>query len=318
MDNHAKLSLVPDDANSDEGVGVKPTDPPELVGEEICQKCGHFNPASVDFHTTPCQACGYLIGTSYDSISNDKVDEIDIKPLLVAIIPLIIFVFFKIISDPTVKGPGSIYEFTYNEKLINIHDGDSPAVMIIALHGYGGNHTRSRLFEDFDKLKVPVRIIALRGPFDAGFGGYSWVESVHDYIEVGDSIAASVSELINKFPTKGKPIILGFSQGAILGYYLAIHHPDKFSYIFPVAGQSYPEFMTEHQRHIGKYPPIHAYHGRGDRFVPLIKASTTVASLRKMSVDVNLNVYDGVGHEIPQKMRHDLFKDLETVIHDMN
>jgi predicted esterase len=51
--------------------------------------------------------------------------------------------------------------------------------------------------------------------------------------------------LLERFPTEGKPIVLGFSSGAILAYYMAAYHGEDFSYVFPLSGRLPGEILTE-------------------------------------------------------------------------
>ena len=188
--------------------------------------------------------------------------------------------------------------------------------MVIAVHGLGDNPDRfSKLFIHY---ATPYRVIVPRGPTSHGRDGYSWFDTSIDkgrvtYIntqEVKDSarrLAALADDLSAVRPTRGKPVVMGFSQGGMLSYAVAVFHPDSISMAIPIGGAIMSEILPGKRADDAPNPPIVALHGERDRLVQFVLAEKTVEHLQKMGYGARLSAYETVEHRLSFEMRRELF-----------
>jgi phospholipase/carboxylesterase len=184
--------------------------------------------------------------------------------------------------------------------------------MLIVLHGAGADEKDlDGVFEDF---QTPLRVVSFRAPVRSG-GGYVWAygraenareaRRVHDAMfgEVAASLAGSVPELVGRYPTRGRPYVFGFSQGAAMAFYLGVHHPDVFAGIFAAAGQLAPEMLPDQVN--DRLPPFFVYHGKQDRVVALHHGRRTAEAIQALSGEVAFLEHSG-GHRVAREVREDL------------
>ena len=120
---------------------------------------------------------------------------------------------------------------------------DAELPMVVSIHGRGGE-PRAPVGRYLD-LDTPVRLILPRGPLRHG-SGFAWMPvSAHagDSAALNESLEERLRELADamvvwrrRYPTRGLPIVTGFSQGGILSATVAVTHPESVSHAFPVAG----------------------------------------------------------------------------------
>lgn len=182
--------------------------------------------------------------------------------------------------------------------------------MLVFMHGLG-DHPRADWLPAFD---FPARVIFPQAPTPYG-KGYAWFDfhgTASDPERRAGAISAAAAQvarmlqqLVRDRPTAGKPVVTGFSQGGMLSYAVALHHPQAISRAFPVAGSLPPSLWRIAPG--AQVAPIVAWHGDADPIVPLGPTQTMVDSLA-LHHDVQLHVVPGVGHRIPTP----LFQTLET------
>jgi len=180
--------------------------------------------------------------------------------------------------------------------------------MIVAIHGLGD---RPEAFMGvFDGFATPARIIALRAPERWG-SGFAWFpfrpdDSVETRARGIDRAAARVVAAIQSLgarrPTRGKPIVTGFSQGGMLSFAIAAEHPELVKAAIPVSGVL-PEPLFDSIRSGKDRPRIVALHGEADARVPLEPTRRGVQALVAGGFDARLETFPGVGHEIPPPVR---------------
>jgi phospholipase/carboxylesterase len=193
---------------------------------------------------------------------------------------------------------------------------DDELPMIVAIHGLGDDpRSFAGLLVGFDQ---PARIILPRAVDAWEGGGWSWFpvragdgeeEKLAEGIaKAADVVAAGVAELQKTRPTVGKPIVTGFSQGGMVTFELAVHHPEQFSAAFPVGGWLPPPLWPEEIESADNYPPIVALHGEEDPAVKFIPTQDGVKHLDKLGLDAQLHAYPGVRHAIPPEMHQELME----------
>lgn len=180
--------------------------------------------------------------------------------------------------------------------------------LIVALHGLGDD---ARNFAGvFDGLAGPARVVVLQAPTRHG-SGWSWFATRRDAGSVSvhadgvaaaaDLVAEEVRALAASRPTKGKPVVTGFSQGGMISFALALRHGELITRAVPVAGWL-PEALWPTSRPPGA-APIYALHGDADDVLPLAPTRAGVAHLAKLGLDVELREVPGVRHTISREER---------------
>lgn len=203
------------------------------------------------------------------------------------------------------------------ERVTGGASGDATLPLVIAVHGLGDRPERFvRLFE---RLPFPVRVVAPRGPAKHG-RGYSWfpvrrlppdpndAEMVAGIRASAERLAALARWLAKHRPTRGKPVVTGFSQGGMLSFALAVHHPDAIAAALPVSGALPPALLPE-----GPVTrPIHALHGTADRVVPFRHGEATARAIAAVTKEESrLQRFPGVGHTVSPEMRAALYAALK-------
>lgn len=214
---------------------------------------------------------------------------------------------------PTLRS-GEVAGIHYVEWITAGAEAEQRLPMIVAIHGLGDDPEHfAELLMDFDR---PARLILPRAidPYEGG--GWSWfpirardndVEGLAKGIDAAaDRLAPAIRELSEQRPTKGKPIVLGFSQGGMLSFALAVEHGDAFAHAIPIGGWLPPPLWPKAKPESA--PPITALHGDADKAVFLEPTREAVEHLRGLGHEVELEVYPGVGHAIPPEMRDELFR----------
>lgn len=195
------------------------------------------------------------------------------------------------------KGPASEHGFEYIIRTSGGGGADDQLPMVIALHGHGDTPDNffQTLLNDFD---YPARFIVLRGPEDyAGgkLGGRAWPIDNGSLQEYGSALADAVPVLLERFPTGGKPAVVGFSGGAYYAYYLAAFHADQFSYIFPLSGGLPGELLATDGRVDNSGVEVIAFHGRQDGVIGFQQGKAAVDNLQRRGVSAVFVPFDG-GH----------------------
>jgi phospholipase/carboxylesterase len=140
-------------------------------------------------------------------------------------------------------------------------------------------------------------------------GGYCWFnlnyvdgKLVRDFKAVeqaGAQIETLIDAMVSKYKLKsGKAILCGFSQGAIMSYYLALHNPQKIRAIVALSGVVPPEFevMITEKTDLSALP-MFIGHGRNDSRL-LFEEFEHAVRLFENRTSVTVYPFDG-GHEIP-------------------
>ena len=196
----------------------------------------------------------------------------------------------------------------YLEAVLGAAGFEDPLPMIVVLHGRGGSAQIPG--GPFLELPYPVRVIAPQAPDRLGTG-YAWLpvyvgQGLVDRLsatlfQTASRIAALVRALAAERPTKGLPIVSGFSQGGLLTLTLALHHDDVVGAAFPLACWLPPPLEPTYRRPDLRFPPIRSMHGTADRIIPIGPTRQLFGRLRELGFDAEMREIDGVGHEISEE-----------------
>ncbi len=192
--------------------------------------------------------------------------------------------------------------------------------LIVGVHGMGDNpQSFSRLLRGLD---FPARVIIPRGPTPHGRGA-RWFASSRGNIdredlavemkESGLRLAALLQWLPKQRPTLGKPVVLGFSQGGMLSFLLAIEHGETIGAAFPLAG-TLPRALWPTSSAKTAAVPICALHGDADRVLPLPPTQKLTQHLLDQQAHTALTIYPGIGHSLSSPMKKKLYQMLRTAV----
>ena len=206
----------------------------------------------------------------------------------------------------------------YVEHLTGGAQPDEVLPLVVAVHGLGD---RPENFVGlFDGWKYKARVILPAGPTPWG-KGHAWMtvrtaeaERIHELAQQtlasADRIALLLKDLRATRPTKGKPVVTGFSQGGMLSYTLAAHHGTHIQAAVPVSG-----FLPRplYRDSGATMAPVRALHGEADDILSVQLAQDTIQHLKDSGGDATLTTYPGVKHSISRSMRADWFRRLEEI-----
>jgi phospholipase/carboxylesterase len=200
---------------------------------------------------------------------------------------------------------------TYYEAVPDDIAADTPLPMIVHFHGRASEPALPS--RPFLGLETPVRVIFPRGPRRMG-NGYTWLpvsaaggesEALVKALETrGAEVAAFLRRVQQRHPTQGKPIVIGFSQGAMLTFALALEHPDVLAAAYPLAGYVPPARIPAGPRPAVAYPAIRAMHGTHDPVLRLRRTREGVQELQRRGFEIELHEFRGVKHEMSPRMYH--------------
>src|SRR6185436_1956426 len=199
---------------------------------------------------------------------------------------------------------------------------DAELPLVIALHGRGD--TAENFAPLFRDLSVRARVVILRPPHAWG-GGQAWFVGAWAHPETRPKIAAELRALADRVvataeairaarPTRGRPVVKGFSQGGMLTWAVAVEHPRAISAAFPVAGFLFPEMLERARIDARTLPRIVAFHGSADPLVSLDEDRRGVRLLEARGARIDLRVYPGVAHALPPELQRDLFTELSHAL----
>jgi phospholipase/carboxylesterase len=201
----------------------------------------------------------------------------------------------------------------YVEVVTQAADRDAALPMLIVMHGLGDSP--EGILPLFRDVAPATRIIAPRAP-DAWGDGFSWYPVPKRSARVIADRARLVAELIEHLrarrPTRGRPVVTGFSQGGVLSFALAKDYASLLGGAVPIAGMLPPDAgpVKRPERPL----PVYAFHGRDDQRIPFAAAERAVAQLKQAGFDATLTGFPGVGHSISPEMRSQIFARLSALL----
>ncbi|MBP2284581.1 phospholipase/carboxylesterase [Flavobacterium sp. CG_23.5] len=187
--------------------------------------------------------------------------------------------------------------------------------LLLLLHGYGSNE--EDLFSFATELPEEYYIVSARGPYNMQYGAYAWYAinfdadenkfSDHEQAKISrDLIAQFIDELIQTYPIDSKNVTLvGFSQGSILSYAIALSHPDKVQRVVALSGYVSEPILEENylRNDLSKLKIFHS-HGTVDQVIPVEWARKTKPFLEKLGINATYKEYP-VGHGVAPQNFYD-------------
>ncbi len=185
--------------------------------------------------------------------------------------------------------------------------GDSPAPLLVLLHGVGSNERD--LLDLADYLDGRFFVISIRAPNPLGPDAFGWypVNWTADG-PIGDTQKAEASrqailrflpEAVAAYDLDARRVFLmGFSQGAIMSLFVALTRPDAVAGIVPMSGRLLPEALAQKAPDDALHGlPVFAVHGARDTVLPIGEGWTIRDELSKLPVALSYREYD-MAHEV--------------------
>lgn len=180
--------------------------------------------------------------------------------------------------------------------------------LLLLLHGYGSNE--EDLFSFAAELPEEYYIISVRAPYDMTYGSYAWYAINFDadenkFSDIGqaqqsrDLIANFIDELVATYAIDSSNVtLIGFSQGSILGYAVALSYPEKVQRLVAMSGYLNTEIaVDDFATNDSKNLKIFASHGTVDQVIPVDWARKSIPVLEELGISVVYREYQ-VGHGV--------------------
>jgi phospholipase/carboxylesterase len=192
------------------------------------------------------------------------------------------------------------------------------APLLIMMHGYGSDE--NDLFSFSSELPSEIFIISVRAPYPMQPYGNAWYAINFDE-EQGkwndndqakqsrDLIATFIDEAIKLYPIdKNNITLLGFSQGSILSYAVALTYPEKVKNIIALSGYVNKDILPEDiQKKDYSNLDFYCSHGSVDQVIPVAWARQTAPFLNSLHIKNKYSEFP-VGHGVAPQNFHE-FKD---------
>lgn len=182
------------------------------------------------------------------------------------------------------------------------------APLLIMMHGYGSDE--NDLFSFASELPDDFFIISVRAPYPLSPYGNAWYAINFD-AEKGkwndkeqaeasrDLIAKFIDEATENYPVnKNNVTLLGFSQGSILSYGVALNYPEKIKNIVALSGYVYHDILPKDLEN-RDYSNLDFYcsHGSVDQVIPIDWARQTPTFLKSLNIKHKYSEFP-VGHGV--------------------
>ncbi len=175
-------------------------------------------------------------------------------------------------------------------------------------HGYGSNE--EDLFSFAPELQPSLCIISVRAPYPLHPMGHAWYAINFDAeqnkwsdneqaIESREKIVTFIDEACAAYGLDQQNIsLLGFSQGTILSYAVALSYPEKIKNVVALSGYVNLDILVAdyHLKNFGQLA-IYASHGQVDQVIPPEWAQLATGLFQKLGINY---VYEEfrVGHGV--------------------
>ena len=191
--------------------------------------------------------------------------------------------------------------------------------VVIMMHGYGSNE--KDLFSLQKYVPKNFLVLSVRAPYPLQEGhGYEWYEMTQtnghhsgkkeDLDHSRALITTFIGEIIKKYKADPKQIyLMGFSQGAMMSYYVGLAYPDKVKGIAPLSGMIMASLKPEIKNTPAlKKLKIFISNGTIDERIPFADGKASYDYLLTLGLNPEFHEYEGMGHQISNDVITDFVK----------
>ncbi len=187
--------------------------------------------------------------------------------------------------------------------------GDGPHPTVLALHGWGASALDLIGLSPYlggGRFLVVCPQGPVQTPIGPGAVGYGWYPiskggppDVPAILAAREQILAFLDAAMARHPIDPqKLVLLGFSQGGVMAYSLALTEPERFAGLAALSTWLPPELLEhlEVSADVSRLP-ILIQHGSRDEPIPVARARQSVERLRSWRMPLTYREHD-MGHEI--------------------
>ena len=180
--------------------------------------------------------------------------------------------------------------------------------LLLLLHGYGSN--ADDLFSFAGELPENCFVVSAQAPYDMQYGSYAWYAINFDADEnkfsdlpqarlSRDLIAKFIDELLQNYAIdKDNITLIGFSQGTILSYAVALSYPEKVQKVVALSGYLNLEIVKEdYLKNSFSNLKMFISHGTQDQVILVEWAKKAPATLNNLGIETVYKEYP-MGHGI--------------------
>ncbi len=187
--------------------------------------------------------------------------------------------------------------------------------LLLLLHGYGSNE--EDLFSFASEIPDHYFVVSARAPYDMQYGSYAWYAINFDADEnkfsdleqaktSRDLVANFIDELTANYAIDENNVTLvGFSQGTILSYAIALSYPEKVKRIVAMSGYLNQEMLVpDYLKNNLSNLKFFISHGTVDQVVPVEWGRKAKPFLDNLGIESVYKEYP-IGHGICPQNFHD-------------
>ena len=202
------------------------------------------------------------------------------------------------------SSPQLSLEYRYRPSSIT----DRPAPVIFLFHGYGSDE--EDLFSFAPELPDSFAVISARGPYAMNPFGHAWYaldfnapqgkwSDLEQARESRERIVQFMDEAISAYGLDPEQVtLIGFSQGTVLAYAVALSYPEKVRNLIALSGYVEKNILVSgfEEKPIQE---LHVYvsHGQVDQVIPASWAVESSEKLTQWGIDHVFEEYP-VGHGV--------------------
>lgn len=183
-----------------------------------------------------------------------------------------------------------------------IPEGPGPHPLMLLLHGWTGDENAMWIFAN--RLPQNALLVAPRGLYPTALGGYGWQPALGRTWPEVEEFRPAMESLLDLLAPQNFPVadlaqihLVGFSQGAALGYSWALAYPQRVRALAGLSGfaPGGVETLVKAQPLAGK--ACFMAHGTQDELVPVERARQARQTLLDAGAQVTY-CEDEVGHKL--------------------
>ena len=199
-------------------------------------------------------------------------------------------------------------KLSLNHLIRDAKNSTAKAPLLIMLHGYGSDE--NDLFSFASELPDNLFIISLKAPYSLEPFGNAWYAINFDAqqnkwsnndqaAKSRDLVVKFIDEAIENYPVdKDNVTLLGFSQGTIVSYSVALNYPDKVKNIIALSGYINKDLLPE-KAEANSYNHLDFYisHGAADQVIPVEWGRQAKPFLDSLNINNRYSEFN-VGHGV--------------------
>lgn len=194
---------------------------------------------------------------------------------------------------------------------------------IILLHGFGSDE--NDLFGFAEELPEEFAVFSLKAPIAMQPYGNAWYNIYFDNanekfsddeqaIKSRELVVECIDEIVEKYKVDANNItLLGFSQGTILSFSIALSYPGKVKNVIGLSGYIHKEILKQgYENNDFSHLRVYTSHGSVDQVIPVDWARKTKPFLENLNIECMYSEFP-VGHGVAPQNFHELKDWLKSV-----